>query len=191
MIRGNRRLFSLSPDTARTLRTAAEIARDSGKDEIDPDDVLGGLLREESGPAGRVLRSLGIADFPSICTDAEADANVPAEAALDEAALRAVGIDLAAVEALAESEFGPGALRRPPPPAARVTPFGARAKRMLIAAIKEAKRGGELSVEPEHLLLGISATRGGHAWTKLRQASGHQDLRSAVLRERAAQPGAR
>jgi ATP-dependent Clp protease ATP-binding subunit ClpA len=95
----------------------------------------------------------------------------------DAAALRAIGIDIAAVRRAIEENFGPDALQLPPPEAPRRRgflrrgttpgrghiPFSARAKKTIELSLREAIRLKHNVIAPEHILLGIVRENGGLA----------------------------
>jgi ATP-dependent Clp protease ATP-binding subunit ClpA len=92
---------------------------------------------------------------------------------VDEAALRSIGIDLAAVRAKIEETFGPGALddvdvprgrggllrrrgrQAGRPPVRGHVPFTARSKKVLELSLREAVRLGHSEIRSEHILLGL------------------------------------
>jgi ATP-dependent Clp protease ATP-binding subunit ClpA len=102
----------------------------------------------------------------------------------DAAALAAIGIDLEEVRRRVEEAFGPGALERTRAGRAfcaerRFTP---RLKKALELAMKEARRLGHGSIEPEHLLLGVLAVGEGLAVKLLENLSAPPErMRDAVL----------
>ncbi len=92
----------------------------------------------------------------------------------DAAALRAIGIDLDAVRRAIEENFGPGALRLPPPESERRKkgwwrrttghkPFTPRAKKVLELSLREALRLRQNFIAPEHIMLGLLRENGGLA----------------------------
>jgi ATP-dependent Clp protease ATP-binding subunit ClpA len=127
-------------------------------DGVDHDTVRANLTR-------RVGQGTVIAAEPLADTD-QADAD----------ALRAIGIDIAAVRRAIEENFGPDALRLPPPEAPRRRgllrrkttrpprghiPFSPRAKKTLELSLREAVRLKHNFIAPEHILLGIVRDGGG------------------------------
>jgi ATP-dependent Clp protease ATP-binding subunit ClpA len=161
---------------------AQEEARDLQQSPIGTQHVLLALLADPAGPVAtapaltakgidarfvraEVIRLAGPGTAPTDpLPDADAD---------DAAALKAIGIDLAAVRRAIEENFGPGALRLP-----RTTtpkrrgllrrgrtftsghiPFSPRSKKTLELSLREAIRLKHNFIAPEHLMLGI--LRGG------------------------------
>ncbi|MFB9334166.1 Clp protease N-terminal domain-containing protein, partial [Actinoplanes octamycinicus] len=94
----------------------------------------------------------------------------------DAAALKAIGIDLDAVRAAIEENFGAGSLRLPrPAPKKRGIfgkqyfttsghiPFSPRNKKVLELSLREAIRLKQKFIAPEHILLGVLREGGGLA----------------------------
>ncbi|WP_438866193.1 Clp protease N-terminal domain-containing protein [Paractinoplanes brasiliensis] len=84
----------------------------------------------------------------------------------DAAALKAIGIDLAAVREAIEANFGEGALRLPRPvkkrglfgrlvPSNGHIPFTNRNKKVLELSLREAIRLKQKFIAPEHIMLGL------------------------------------
>ncbi len=81
----------------------------------------------------------------------------------DAAALREIGIDLAAIVARIEESFGPDALREAVPAPRRRWgrrrysggPFSGRAKKVLELSLREAVRLRHHHIGTEHILLGL------------------------------------
>jgi ATP-dependent Clp protease ATP-binding subunit ClpA len=129
-----------------------------GHDGVDHDTVRADLTR--------LVGQRTVAPEPLADTD-QADAD----------ALRAIGIDIAAVRRAIEENFGPDALRLPPPEAPRRRgflrrktrngpssghiPFSPRAKKTLELSLREALRLKHNFIAPEHMLLGILREGGG------------------------------
>jgi ATP-dependent Clp protease ATP-binding subunit ClpA len=146
-------LLSLIADPAGPVATLL------AADGVDHDRVRAELTR-------RVGQGTAIPPEPLADTD-EADA----------AALRAIGIDIAAVRRAIEENFGPDALRIPPAdeprrpglfrrkpprtPGRGHIPFSDRAKKTLELALREALRLKHNFIAPEHILLGIVRENGG------------------------------
>ncbi|GIE92760.1 Clp protease [Paractinoplanes rishiriensis] len=163
---------------------AQQAARDLGHPYIGTEHVLIALIADEQSPTARLLATYGVtarsvraevqrhvgpAEPDPALEDADADAE-------DKAALRSIGIDLDAVRAAIEENFGAGALRLPRTPPrkrtwlARLThrdqprfrgptrghiPFTARAKKVLELSLREALRLRHNYIAPEHILLGL------------------------------------
>jgi ATP-dependent Clp protease ATP-binding subunit ClpA len=164
------------------IRAQAE-AREMRQTTIGTEHVLLALLADESGPIAVALRDSGVdaalvraeiarrtGPRPGLSTEEEADAE-------DKAALKAIGIDLDAVRAAIEENFGAGALRLPRGTAtsrkrklfgrfyaaAGHTPFSDRSKKVLELSLREAVRHNHKFIAPEHLMLAILRERNGLA----------------------------
>ncbi len=174
-------MFERFTHSARAVVVAArEEARDLGHSVIGTEHVLLALLAQESG-AAVVLRDSGVdrewvrdAVIRLVGTNADepgADTDRDTEDAEDAAALKAIGIDLDAVRAAIEENFGAGSLRlsRPAPKkrgifgkfygSPRATsghiPFSRRNKKVLELALREALRLKQKFIAPEHIMLGV------------------------------------
>ena len=106
-----------------------------------------------------VLRRIGgHNDTGPVFSDADAE---------DAAALKAIGIDLAAVREAIEANFGAGALHLPRPPKKKRgvlgrlvassghIPFTNRNKKVLELSLREAIRLKQKFIAPEHIMLGL------------------------------------
>jgi ATP-dependent Clp protease ATP-binding subunit ClpA len=160
---------------ARTVVTTAQAeARDLHHDYIGTEHVLLALLADPEGAVARSLRAYevdhdtvradivrrvgGRTDEGPILSDADAE---------DAAALKAIGIDLAAVREAIEANFGAGALRLPRPPRKKRglfgklmagsghIPFTDRNKKVLELSLREAIRLKQKFIAPEHIMLGL------------------------------------
>ncbi|WP_029289678.1 Clp protease N-terminal domain-containing protein [Cellulomonas sp. HZM] len=111
---------------------------------------------------------------------------------IDADALAAVGIDLAAVRAQVEHEFGAGALDHPHARARRRLAFAPDAKKTLELALREAVAGHDRRIDPGHLLL--ATTRLEHRAPAARVlaacAVDVAAVRTQVERQRAEHPAA-
>ncbi|GAA1592684.1 ATP-dependent Clp protease ATP-binding subunit ClpA [Actinoplanes couchii] len=119
------------------------------------------------GAAGEVDEEYVRAAIVRHVGDRSGTASVADRDAEDAAVLKSIGIDLDAVRAAIEENFGAGALRLPRPPAkkkgifGRFTagtghrPFTARNKKVLELALREALRLKHNYIAPEHIMLGI------------------------------------
>jgi ATP-dependent Clp protease ATP-binding subunit ClpA len=153
--------------------TAQEEARQLGHPFIGTGHVLLGLLAED-GSVARLLRPYGIepvsarTEIRRLAQDiAEPDLSFTEADAEDAAALKAIGIDLAAVRAAIEEKFGAGSLRLPKPaPKKRGIfgkfyggsghiPFSPRAKKLLELSLREAIRLHQNFIASEHIMLGV------------------------------------
>ncbi|MFC6564302.1 Clp protease N-terminal domain-containing protein [Actinoplanes utahensis] len=133
----------------------------------------GGGYRVGNG-AARVLREAGVdRDYVRAAIIRHAGDRSEAKAILDRdaedaAALKAIGIDLEAVRAAIEENFGTGALQlvRPAPKKKGLlgrfssatsghVPFSPRNKKALELSLREAIRLKQNFIAPEHILLGI------------------------------------
>ncbi len=181
------------------LRAQTE-ARELRHNWIGTEHILLALLDDDDGPVAAALRADGVNatvvraeiasrvnPHPSLSTKAETDAE-------DKAALQAIGIDLDAVRAAIEENFGAGSLRLPPDRARKPTlfgrltstgrtPFTKRAKKVLELALREAMRLQHKFIAPEHLLLGILREGNGLAMVILTDQGVEVDrLRSELTR---------
>jgi ATP-dependent Clp protease ATP-binding subunit ClpA len=147
-------------------------ARELGHGHIGTEHILISLLADPDGPVAAALRDAGVtADHvrdqarrrvthtpPLSPVDAEAE---------DAEALKAIGIDLDAVRAAIEQNFGAGALKLPrPAPKKRGLfgrlhargghiPFTNRNKKVLELSLREALRLNQKFIAPEHIALGL------------------------------------
>ncbi|WP_433533439.1 Clp protease N-terminal domain-containing protein [Micromonospora sp. CA-263727] len=158
-------MFERFTDRARAVvRRARDEARAEGRRPVGTEHLLLALLADGDGLAVRVLRDTGVtADDlrERIRRHTEADGSGLAEA--DAAALREIGIDLAAIVARIEDSFGPDALREAGSAPRRRWgrrrqlggPFSARAKKVLELSLREALRLRHKHIGTEHILLGL------------------------------------
>ena len=134
-------------------------ARRVGHDRIGTEDLLLGLLSNDEGVAGVVLRELGVTTELAERGIEERAATAADQRGLDDedaAALAAIGIDLDEIRSRAEAAFGPGALRQPMGPSRRGhLPFSGGAKQVLKNALGEALRLRHNYIGTEHILLGL------------------------------------
>ncbi|WDZ87712.1 Clp protease N-terminal domain-containing protein [Micromonospora cathayae] len=181
-------MFERFTDRAReVVRRARDEAGDAPVDTphlllaivADPDALATRLLAQAGVPAddlrARIARQL---DRTAVLGEADA------------AALRQIGIDLAAIEARLDESFGPGALRRPTPPPRRRgwwrrrQPnhlFAPRSRKTLELALREALHLRHRHIGTEHLLLGLLREGDGTAAQVLREAGVDlTDLRGRV-----------
>ena len=156
-------MFERFTSGARTVVTGAQTeARALHHDHIGTEHTLLALLADPDGTVARstgleanavreeVLRRIGghWQDGP-VLSETEAE---------DAAALKAIGIDLAAVREAIEANFGAGALRIPPPAEKkrrRHVPFTNRNKKVLELSLREAIRLKQRFIAPEHIMLGL------------------------------------
>lgn len=164
-------MFERFTDAARAAVKGAQTeARELGQRHIGTEHLLLALLRPGPGTglAHDILTATGLRhDRVAAFVTRLADATEPLGAA-DAAALEAIGIDLEAVKAKLEENFGPGALTPPSPPTRRGLfrrrstatspghiPFTPRAKVVLELSLREALRLKHGYIGTEHILLGL------------------------------------
>jgi ATP-dependent Clp protease ATP-binding subunit ClpA len=160
-----------------TVIGAQEKARQLGHETIGTEHTLLSLVSGENSAVREALRGVGgevgedyvreaIVRHVGDRSEAAAIADRDAE---DAAVLKSIGIDLDAVRAAIEENFGAGALRlvRPAPKKrgifGRLTPtaasghrpFSARNKKVLELSLREAIRLKHNFIAPEHIALGI------------------------------------
>jgi ATP-dependent Clp protease ATP-binding subunit ClpA len=166
---------------ARNVVTGAQtVARDLGHPYIGTEHVLIALLGQDGGRIAPLLADAGVdADFVRqdvrrrVDVAVQPDLSFTEADAEDAAALKAIGIDLAAVRAAIEANFGTGALHLPPAakrkrglfgrragtaPDGTVKghiPFTARNKKVLELSLREALRLRHNFIAPEHIMLGV------------------------------------
>jgi ATP-dependent Clp protease ATP-binding subunit ClpA len=163
------------------VRASAE-AKDLDQAPIGTQHVLLALVADEAGPVAVALRAKGVDEVyvrdeiirrvGSTAPDLDPLPDADAE---DEAALKAIGIDLEQVRRAIEENFGPGALRLPRDVEPKRkgllrrfygsghTPFSPRSKKVLELSLREALRLKQNFIAPEHIMLGILREREGLA----------------------------
>ena len=146
---------------------AQEEARRLGHPFLGTEHLLLALVDLDNSYAGRTLREAGVDP-----DDIRQRLHAIIGDGLDPEALRSLGIDLAQVRELAERRFGPGALDsvRRPHALVRHLPVTRRVKTVLERSVRAARRFGQQSIRPEHLLLGMIDGGGGIAIRVLREA---------------------
>lgn len=149
-----------------SVTTAQEEARELNAARILPVHVLLGTVSTAAsspGPLDAVLSAAGLT--PAVLREELREAGSHPD---DAEALGSVGIDLDAVRAAVEAQFGPGALDSPAPAPRRGIfgsrrgghiPFSPGAKSVLEDSLREAMSRKDGYIGAEHLLLGI--LRGG------------------------------
>ncbi|AEV87485.1 clpA-like ATP-dependent Clp protease [Actinoplanes sp. SE50] len=169
-------MFERFTKEARTVVVRAQMeARELGHTVIGTEHVLLGLLAQDSRAAA-VLHRAGIerarvrdAVVRAVGDRTDEAAVTADQDAEDAAALKAIGIDLDAVRAAIEENFGAGSLRLPRPApkkrgifgkfSAPTTgghiPFSKRNKKVLELALREALRLKHKFIAPEHIMLGV------------------------------------
>jgi ATP-dependent Clp protease ATP-binding subunit ClpA len=167
-------MFERFTKEARTVVVGAkQLAHALGHETIGTEHTLLALLACDNGATHDALRDAGVdetyvreaiirhvGDHSETTTVADRDAE-------DAAALKAIGIDLDAVRAAIEENFGAGALRLPRPAPKRKGPFGRfyagtdhvpfspRNKKVLELSLREAIRLKHDFIAPEHIMLGL------------------------------------
>jgi ATP-dependent Clp protease ATP-binding subunit ClpA len=141
-------------EARRVVVLAQEEARAADAGEIGPAHLLLGVAMA-GGPGEQAMRDAGLAIGPL----RDAVRQVGEDAAIDPAALAALGVDLDQVRARAEEAFGPGALD-----AARGRrrrsghlPFTTGAKKALEQSLRATLRRGDRAIGSDHVLLGTLA----------------------------------
>ncbi|MEV4343870.1 Clp protease N-terminal domain-containing protein [Actinoplanes sp. NPDC049596] len=166
-------MFERFTTEARAVVVRAQVeARELGHGHIGTEHVLISLIADPDGPVASALAEWGVTaeavrdearrrvehtpPLSPVDTDAE-----------DAAALKAIGIDLDAVRAAIEQNFGAGALKLPrPAPKKRGlfgrfyagsnhVPFTKRNKKVLELSLREAIRLDQKFIAPEHIALGL------------------------------------
>ncbi|BCY13788.1 Clp protease N-terminal domain-containing protein [Actinoplanes sp. L3-i22] len=200
-------MFERFTQGARAVVTGAQQeARDLGHSVIGTEHVLLAVLTRENG-AAVVLHEAGVEGEPvrdAIVRYAgphDEASTAPDPDAEDAAALKSIGIDLDAVRAAIEENFGAGALRLPRPapkkreifgkfyaaPGSGHIPFSRRNKKVLELALREALRLKHKFIAPEHIVLGMIREGEGLAMRILAdQGVDFDRLRSELTRSLAA-----
>ncbi|WP_433134238.1 Clp protease N-terminal domain-containing protein [Micromonospora sp. CA-240977] len=165
-------MFERFTDRARgVVRRALEEARAEGQRPVGTEHLLLALLDDDAGLASRVLADAGVrADDLRERVRRHTSSGGSGLGDADAAALREIGIDLAAIVARIEESFGPDALREAvPAPRGRWGrrrrrylggPFSPRSKKALELSLREALRLRHKHIGTEHILLGV--LREGH-----------------------------
>ncbi|MDZ5447337.1 Clp protease N-terminal domain-containing protein [Micromonospora sp. 4G57] len=158
-------MFERFTDRARdVVRRARDEARAEGQRPVGTEHLLLGVLADDGNLAVRVLTDLGVRadDLRAAVRRHVARGGVGLGDA-DAAALREIGIDLAAIVARIEESFGPDALREAVPAPRRRWgrrryaggPFSPRSKKVLELSLREAIRLRHHHIGTEHILLGL------------------------------------
>ncbi|MET8091760.1 Clp protease N-terminal domain-containing protein [Micromonospora sp. NPDC005220] len=160
-------MFERFTDRARdVVRRALEEARAEGQRPVGTEHLLLALLADDAGLASRVLADAGVrADDLRERIHRHTASGGAGLGDADAAALREIGIDLAAIVARIEESFGPDALREAvPAPRSRWGrrrrrylggPFSPRSKKALELSLREALRLHHRHIGTEHILLGV------------------------------------
>ncbi|MFL6078109.1 MAG: Clp protease N-terminal domain-containing protein [Mycobacteriales bacterium] len=187
-------LEHFTPEAREAVYGAREEAKRLHHPTVESAHLLLALLDTGTGVAHAVLREAGL-DHETARAEVRRLAGTP-EKILDEGdaeALRSVGIDLAAVQAMLEEHFGSDALD-PDPPERQRRALGRRqqattrgrftpaARKVLALAVREARHLGAQQIGTEHLLLGLIRDGRGAAATVLTSTGASLDeLRAATL----------
>jgi len=135
------------------VQLALSEARARGASRIDAEHLLLGLAHGRSGAAAETLAAAGL----TAAALRKLAVNQREAAPLDADALALLGIDLDQVRRAAEAAFGPGALDRPAPRAARTTHarMTPEAKESIACALRLAQKQHDGFLSAGHLLAGI------------------------------------
>ncbi|MFY1585930.1 Clp protease N-terminal domain-containing protein [Micromonospora sp. WMMD734] len=184
-------MFERFTDRARAVvQHAVEQARADGGRPVGTEHLLLAVLADGDGLACRVLTSAGLDadDLRARIRRQTGDGGTGLGEA-DAAALREIGIDLAAIVARIEDTFGPDALREAAPAPRRRWrlrrplggPLSRRSRTALEMALREALRLRHRHIGTEHLLLGVLREGGGLGATVLTEAGADlDDLRRRI-----------
>jgi ATP-dependent Clp protease ATP-binding subunit ClpA len=166
-------------------------ARQLGHPVVGTEHLLLGLAADP-GVAGRVLAAAGL-DPTTVRAGIAALLDAPPRLVSDEdaAALRSIGIDVAAVQDRVERVFSADVLGRSGRPRGRFRRrgpgggFSRRAKKVLELSLREAIRLHDREIATEHILLGLLREGGGLAAQVITGAGVRiDDLRAATLAAR-------
>lgn len=136
---------------ARDAVTAAhDAAQRHGAAAVTSAHLLGAAVSDQRSVAARAVLVAGTEPA------ALADAALRADDGIDAEALAAIGVDLDAVRAQVEDEFGAGALDHPHVRGARRLPFAPDARKTLELALREAIASHDKRIDSGHLLLGAA-----------------------------------
>ncbi|WP_431927035.1 Clp protease N-terminal domain-containing protein [Micromonospora wenchangensis] len=184
-------MFERFTDRARAaVQHAVEQAKIDGGRPVGTEHLLLAVLADGDGLACRVLTAAGLDadDLRARIRRHTGDGGTGLGEA-DAAALREIGIDLAAIVARIEDTFGPDALREAVPAPRRRWrlrrplggPLSPHSRTALELALREALRLRHRHIGTEHLLLGVLREGGGLGATVLTEAGADlDDLRRRV-----------
>ncbi|MEV4813261.1 Clp protease N-terminal domain-containing protein [Micromonospora avicenniae] len=177
-------MFERFTDRAREIVSRAyDEARAEGRRPVGTEHLLLALLSDEASLANRVLTGAGVnADDLRAGIRRHVEVGGVGLGDADAAALREIGIDLAAIVARVEQTFGPDALREAVPEPRRRWgrrrhtggPFSPRSKKVLELSLREAIRLRHNHIGTEHILLGL--LREGHGLAALVLTEAGADL---------------
>ncbi|MFD2768174.1 Clp protease N-terminal domain-containing protein [Micromonospora eburnea] len=183
-------MFERFTDRARAVvQHAVDEARSEGRRPVGTEHLLLGVLADGDNLAVRVLTEQGIrAEALRAAVARHLASGVDGLGTADAAALREIGIDLAAIVARIEESFGPDALREAEPTPRRRWGrrhdggrFSPRAKKALELSLREALRLRHHHIGTEHILLGLLREGNGPAAQVLAEAGADlDDLRRRV-----------
>ncbi|MFI7574718.1 Clp protease N-terminal domain-containing protein [Micromonospora sp. NPDC049497] len=184
-------MFERFTDRARAVvRRARDEARSEGQRPVGTEHLLLAVLADDDSLAVRVLQEAGVtADDLRDRIRRHTERGGTGLADADAAALREIGIDLAAIVARIEESFGPDALREAVPAPRRRWgrrryaggPFSPRSKKVLELSLREALRLRHSHIGTEHILLGLLREGNGLAALVLHEAGVDlDDLRRRV-----------
>ncbi|MGK5739212.1 Clp protease N-terminal domain-containing protein [Micromonospora sp. URMC 103] len=172
------------------VQRAVEEASGDGQRPVGTEHLLLAVLADEASLASRVLTEAGVtADDLRARIRRHTEAGGVGLGDADAAALREIGIDLAAIVARIEESFGPDALREAVPEPRRRWgrrrhtggPFAPRSKKVLELSLREAIRLKHRHIGTEHILLGLLREGSGLAALVLTEAGADlDDLRRRV-----------
>ena len=188
-------MFERFTDSARAAVVGAQIeARALGHGWIGTEHLLLAVVRDPDRPVARQLAGLGLTHdrlHAEVVTTLGGHHD-------DGSALRDLGIDLDAVRARVEEQFGPGALDSPPARQGRRgllrrrrrparkdcgghIPFSRSAKKGLELALRESVGLGSREILVEHLVLGLMRAEGLATTLVTRLGVAPADVRREVL----------
>ena len=164
---------------------AQEHARRLHHGEVLAEHLLLAVLMDDACAGAQVMRGCGVQ--PARLVD-----ELAALGAADRDALRAIGIDLAAVREHVEAAFGPGALDRPGGRRRRLwrrrgsvgahLPFSAAAKQALEQSLRQSLALRQREITADHVLLGLLADDEDPAARTLRRLGVPPDVVRAQVR---------
>jgi ATP-dependent Clp protease ATP-binding subunit ClpA len=160
-------------DARAAVVAAQQEARELGHTPIGTEHVLIALIADPGTPVARLLAAAGL-DAAIVRAEVQRHVGRPTPDLSfadaddeDKAALRSIGIDLDAVRAAIEENFGAGSLRLPKQAPKKKglfgrfyagnghLPFSPRAKKVLELSLREAINLRHNYIAPEHLMLGL------------------------------------
>ena len=175
-------MFERFTDSARAAVVGAQTeARGLGHGWIGTEHLLLAVVRDPDRPVARQLAGLGLT-YDRLHAEVVTTLGGHHD---DGSALRDLGIDLDAVRARVEEQFGPGALDRQPAPGRKGRrghiPFSRSAKKGLELALRESVGLGSREILVEHLVLGLMRAEGLATTLVTRLGVAPADVRREVL----------